>query len=127
MSWGMQLIHLASGLFSVSAQASQIIVRNLLNFTFFVCQALAQSSGSLIGRTIGKGDIKEAKRYYDVANRSSLTIMSFLTLLMLFFQDNLIDLYLNKKGKNIQKTIDQTKFIFTIFSPLRNSFNWYII
>lgn len=57
MSWGAQLVHLASGLFGVPAQAAQIIVRNLLTFTFFICCALAQSGGSLIGRAIGEGNI----------------------------------------------------------------------
>ena len=96
-------------------------------FPFFFCAALGQSAQTLVGKAIGAGDVKEAKILHQVVNKGSAVVVSLMTLLMLVFQDQMIGFFLNKNVKNIDKTIELTHFIFTVFSPLRTFFNWYFI
>jgi Na+-driven multidrug efflux pump len=62
--WAWEQMTLTAGLISVDAQVSQVLLLNLLEFTYMFGSGLQTTACTLIGNRVGNGEITEAKEFF---------------------------------------------------------------
>ncbi|WP_047383655.1 MATE family efflux transporter [Cetobacterium sp. ZWU0022] len=78
---------------SLAFSANQISV-TIESISFMPGWGFAISSVSLVGYSIGKKDLKEAREYANVSLFLAVMVMGFFSLIFLFFSENLVRLFI---------------------------------
>ena len=80
--WGWELMTLSAGFISVEDQACQVILINLLVFSYMFGSGMQTTTTTLIGNQIGRGDASMAIQTFKELALVSFVIFGFLAIIM---------------------------------------------
>jgi len=87
--WGFEILNLLCGKIGPIDLAANVIGVNFINFIYLFCTGIGTSSGTLVGNSIGEGNIKNAKRYIWVGIGMTLATMGLMDIGLLVFRSSL--------------------------------------
>ncbi len=85
--WSFEVMTLQSGYLPVEETAAQIILMNVVFVFFTFSFGISISSSALVGKEIGAGNIKQAKKYAKLVQVYGLMQSALLSLLIYFGSD----------------------------------------
>lgn len=91
--WGFEILNLICGKVGPIDLAANVIGSNYINLIFLSCVGVGISSATLVGNSIGEGNIKNAKRYILVGVGMTLGIIFMINIILFTFRPQLSRVY----------------------------------
>lgn len=90
--WVFELMCLIAGYISVIAQATAILIMNIILVFYMMACGFESATCTLIGNQIGKGDVQMAKKFMRTISYLSAVIISFIVVLLFFTKHYLVSI-----------------------------------
>lgn len=121
--WGGSAVCFVAGYISTESLAAMNILTNIMCVLYMVGQGFEQAACAIIGKQLGKGDVKTAKDFYGTIRHVAFWMIMATTFIQYVFRKEIVEVYLDQDNPDIESVRTQALaaiplFVFNIFPDL---------